>query len=287
MQSLELNFLFCDTGWEHEITYKYLDYLEERFGINIIRTRSYKFDSLVDLAKKKGRFPSTKSRFCTEELKVKPMIDFILDQVNDNILVLQGIRAEESHKRATMPKNCEFFKFYFEPYTYDKNGRGKYYTYRKADVISFCKEYVHDVDRPIIDWSESDVFAFLEANFTERNKLYDMGFHRVGCFPCIMCGKEEFKLIVKNFPAWIQGLAKQEEQIGASFFPPKYIPKTYCSIQKEIFDKRSGKSRLVFIPTVTDVAKYVFTRAYSRNKKMRDKTLSLFGCSNNLNPCEV
>src|SRR5574343_890160 len=94
--------VFCDTGFEHETTYQYLHYLEAKLGIKIIRLRSAKFDGFVDMVSKMGRFPSSKARFCTIELKVKPMIDFILDNIQDDILVIQGIRADESSNRSKM-----------------------------------------------------------------------------------------------------------------------------------------------------------------------------------------
>ena len=51
---------------------------------------------MVDLAKRK-RFPSTTARFCTEELKIYPMVDFILT-LEDHVIVVDGIRADESEK---------------------------------------------------------------------------------------------------------------------------------------------------------------------------------------------
>lgn len=181
--------VFCDTGFEHETTYKYLDYLEASIGIQIIRLRSKKFDGFVDMVNQKGRFPSTKARFCTSELKVKPMIDFILDNIQDDILVIQGIRADESTNRAKMSEYCTYFKGYFE---------GKF-TYRKKEVLAFCKKYANEVWRPLLSWTTQDVFDYIEKNGLERNELYNKGFGRVGCFPCIMATKGEVRLIIENF----------------------------------------------------------------------------------------
>lgn len=80
---------------------------------------------MVGLAKQKKRWPSTRARFCTQELKTKPCIDYVLDNVQDNILMIQGIRAAESPNRAAMSKQCTYFKYYFEPYGYDKAGKPK------------------------------------------------------------------------------------------------------------------------------------------------------------------
>lgn len=104
--------VFCDTGWEHPLTYKYIEEVQEQLGLNLITVKSKKFNGMVDLTKKKSRWPSSQRRFCTSELKTIPMIDYILDEVNDDVLIIQGIRAAESAKRAEMSKQCTYFKYY-------------------------------------------------------------------------------------------------------------------------------------------------------------------------------
>ncbi len=92
--------VFCDTGWEHPQTYKHIQNTTKQLGIELITLKSTKYNDFINLVKSKGRFPSAKARFCTEELKTKPMIDYILDQVNDHIIVIQGIRYDESIARS-------------------------------------------------------------------------------------------------------------------------------------------------------------------------------------------
>ena len=79
--------VFCDTGWEHPLTYKYIEEVQEQLGLNLITVKSKKFNGMVDLTKKKSRWPSSQRRFCTSELKTIPMIDYILDEVNDDVLI--------------------------------------------------------------------------------------------------------------------------------------------------------------------------------------------------------
>ena len=62
--------VFCDTKWEHELTYAHIKYLIEKLGCDFVDLTSKKYDGMLGLAKKKGRFPATKSKFCTTELKV-------------------------------------------------------------------------------------------------------------------------------------------------------------------------------------------------------------------------
>jgi len=227
--------VFCDTGWEHPETYKHIEKTCKSLGVELVVLKS-KFD-FVSLAEYKKRFPSTKARFCTSELKIKPMIDYILS-LNESCIIIQGIRAKESASRAKMNAECMFFKSYFQPYA-----NGKKETYRKKDVIAWCKKYDASILRPIFDWTAQEVIDYILESGFKPNKLYSMGFSRVGCFPCIMCRQSEFLLIHKYEKEMLERLQEAESKIGRSFFPPNYIPKRYCENKK--------------FPMLADVIRYV------------------------------
>lgn len=88
-----LTAVFCDTGWEHPDTYKHVNDVCLQMGVRLITLKS-KYD-FVSLAAHKKRFPSTNARFCTSELKMKPMIDYVLS-LKESCIIIQGIRAGES-----------------------------------------------------------------------------------------------------------------------------------------------------------------------------------------------
>ena len=241
--------VFCDTGWENPQTYQHIIETTNDLGIELITLKSSKYKDFIGLIKSKGRFPSTKARFCTEELKTKPMIDYILDQVNDHIIVIQGIRADESINRSKMAKECTFFKYYKQPYGKDKNGNDKLFTYRKKEVLSWCKNYGDDILRPVIDWSANQVIDYILENNQKPNPLYYQGMKRVGCYPCIMTNHKEFNNIIKNDPDHINKLIKLETDLNSTFFPPKYIPNRYATS----YDIKTRKK----IITIPDVVKYL------------------------------
>lgn len=85
-----LTAVFCDTGWEHPDTYKHVNDVCLQMGVRLITLKS-KYD-FVSLAAHKKRFPSTNARFCTSELKMKPMIDYVLS-LKESCIIIQGIRA--------------------------------------------------------------------------------------------------------------------------------------------------------------------------------------------------
>lgn len=270
-------FLFCDTGWEDVVTYNFIKDFEQKLGAEIVKIKGQR--TFVELAKKKKRFPSTKAKFCTEELKVKPTIDFILNQ-QCNIVIYQGIRWEESTNRAGMSKSDEYFKYYFEPYGFDKKGKPKYYTYRKADIVKWLETYTCDVERPIISWTTQQVFEYIIDNGFMPNKLYQYGFTRVGCFPCIMCTKDEIAKIIEYRPEKIEYIKQLEAEMGSTFFPPDYIPARYCSKQITKVDEETGKQKIVGIPSMLDVVKYVQAKQYGSGLFVGSH------CQNQMLPCE-
>lgn len=113
-----IRIVFCDTGWEHPDTYAYLDYVEAKVGLPIERVVSKKYPAgLPEMVRDRKRFPALKARFCTDELKVRPGIDYVLAQTDD-VTVYQGVRADESPSRRMLKQNDEYFRFYFEPFSY-------------------------------------------------------------------------------------------------------------------------------------------------------------------------
>ena len=231
-----LQAVFADTGNEHEITYEYVQYLNDNvFPIRTVKAdftrqiagkREYvltKWDEkgvsqeaieraaaalvptgnpFLDLCIWKGRFPSTKAAFCSEELKSNPIINQVqkpLLDAGDDVISWQGVRRDESLRRRDLPEN--------ECKQVEKNG---------AELWNY---------RPILDWTAEDCFAMHRKHNIKHNPLYEMGMGRVGCMPCINCRKDELLEISKRFPEAIERIAQWETAVklaskrqGATFF---------------------------------------------------------------------
>lgn len=222
--------VFADTGNEHEATYDFVRTLPKKTGGPKIQwvkadfTRDFerkrKFiaekwpldgvpaekikralqlfhptgNPFLDLCMMKGRFPSTKARFCTEELKVKP----INEQVNCPILSegrrvisWQGVRADESLARSLLPawQRLEQREITGLP--------GRLYAYR-----------------PLLKWTIDDVWAAHKRHGLKPNPLYEQGMNRVGCMPCIMCRKSELREIAQRFPEHVERIAAWESVVS-------------------------------------------------------------------------
>lgn len=145
----------------------------------------------LDLCIWKGRFPSRRAQFCTEELKITPInagVTGPLLQSGETVISWQGVRAAESIERAHLPKLGEINHEY---------GPGR--------LLAF---------RPLLTWSIEDVFAIAERHGIPRNPLYAVGCSRVGCFPCINATKAEIALVDRVFPEQIVRLEEWETRVS-------------------------------------------------------------------------
>lgn len=151
----------------------------------------------LDLCTLKGRFPSTKARFCSEELKRNPIIEQVLLPALaefGQVWSWQGVRADESEARRYLPE-C------------DQAAPGLF-------------NY-----RPILRWNVGDVFEAHRLMGLKPNPLYQLGMGRVGCLPCIHARKDELLEIARRFPehidrveAWEAHVKAASKRGGATFF---------------------------------------------------------------------
>lgn len=248
--------VFCDTGWEHHLTYEHVKNVTQSLGVRLVTLKS-SIGGFEDLCKRMKWFPDTTHRMCTVQLKIQPQIDYVLQQ-DEDIVLIQGIRAAESAARSKMPCSANYFKEYLE--TNNKK------LYRKGDVLKWCKEHTATVERPMIGMSAQGIIDFILENGQQPNPLYKQGASRVGCYPCIYSRLSEIKRMRHDI-AYVIRVVKLEEDVnrirhqydpGAQFsslFAKGKIPARYC--------KKYGKG----IPAFEDVIAYV-----SRN----DAQLDLF-----------
>lgn len=140
----------------------------------------------LDLCMWKGRFPSRKAQFCTEELKTNMAVEYQLGLIEQGNVVVswQGVRRDESLKRKNALK-------------FESLG---------GDLYIF---------RPLVEWTALDVFAYCETQGVEPNPLYKQGMGRVGCMPCINANKAELQQIGNRFPEHIERIDKWEQMVAA------------------------------------------------------------------------
>lgn len=217
----EIRLVFADTGNEHEQTYRYvLDYMPAALGIAVDVVRASFAEQIerkarfvaekwpefgisedkvrralaalkptgvpyLDLCIWKGRFPSRRAQFCTQELKTIPLAEYQNDLLDAGYLVesWQGVRADESFNRR---------------YLHERDDRGGGLT----------------IYRPILSWTAQQTVDFVRSRGIDLNPLYSQGMHRVGCMPCINARKSEIAEIARRFPEHIERIAEWERLVG-------------------------------------------------------------------------
>lgn len=220
--------VFCDTGWEHEQTYSHIQNVVSILGVNLIILKNEAIDGMDGLCKRMKWFPDTQNRMCTVQLKIYPMIDWILSQ-DEHLIVIQGIRAKESAERAKFDVECSYFKDYL-----DENYKKR--LYRKRDVKEWCKTHDASVLRPIFTWSAQQVIDYILAHGQRPNPLYERGASRVGCFPCIFARLSEIKIVARE-ERYKQRVIELENEVNstrdkgneASFFCKGKKPVRFCN----------------------------------------------------------
>lgn len=239
--------VFCDTGWEHHLTYEHVKKVTDSLGVRLVTLKS-KVGGFEELCKRMKWFPDTALRMCTVQLKIQPMIDYILTH-DEDLVIIQGIRAAESAARSKMPCSANYFAEYL-----DKDSKKSFY--RKNDVREWCQTHTATVERPMIGMSAQEVIDYILDNGQQPNPLYKKGFSRVGCFPCIYARLSEVKAMRHDL-AYVSRVVKLEEEVNrmrmrddakrqyASLFPIGKIPARFCT--------KYGKG----IPAFEDVIRYV------------------------------
>jgi 3'-phosphoadenosine 5'-phosphosulfate sulfotransferase (PAPS reductase)/FAD synthetase len=184
----EFDMVFMDTGWEHPDLYAHLDYLEgvlgpiHRVGAKIPDLPAEVMPDIEAIEQLVGRspsalvrwtvykswFPSSRVRWCTQELKVRPFLRYV-DSLDEDIISAVGIRADESAARAKLPER----------------------------ELMPGAEHI-EVWRPIIRWTEAQVIEIHQRHGVKPCPLYLRGSTRVGCWPCIHANKEQIRQLSKD-----------------------------------------------------------------------------------------
>lgn len=196
--------LFCDTKFEHPLTYKHIETMRDLYGARIDTVCG---GDVLSSCLENKRFPSGTGRFCTDKLKIRETRIYLKSHAETigAAQVWYGMRTDESAERA------------------------KRYQYRDPDdlhdphdVIANYPKYLGKMGimfrLPIVDWTEKEVLDYLAG---EQNPLYSQGFKRVGCFPCLASGD---KWKIKAFEHDGFGKSQQikvklvEEETGKSVY---------------------------------------------------------------------
>lgn len=205
----EVRGLFCDTNFEHPLTYQHVEKLRTLYGPVQIDTVSG--GTVLEKSIKYKRFPGGGARHCTDELKIRVTKIYCkaLAEQQGGFEVWYGMRTGESSQRAKRyaGKVCD------ELYAPHEVIPSKYPKYLAKMGVMFRLCVLH--------WTTDDVMEYLDG---QHNPLYDAGFPRVGCFPCLASGDAWKEKAFAHDEFGRQQLAKVvvvSAQIGKSIWTSK------------------------------------------------------------------
>jgi 3'-phosphoadenosine 5'-phosphosulfate sulfotransferase (PAPS reductase)/FAD synthetase len=216
--------VFCDTKWEHPITYAYIEEINHSILCgSLVTVTSDKYEGFEDMSVKRKRVPSARARFCTQELKSFPLHRYFESLDDGDIRSYQGIRADESASRAKMNER-----------QWVDDGGGYW------------------IERPLLRWTAEQCFEIAKKHGVAPNPLYLMGCGRVGCFPCIMVNMRELRAIRSYPDAWNflkKRILDLESKVGRSFWSPDDCPARFHTGK----DEASGAT----FPWANDIFRYI------------------------------
>ena len=97
---------FIGTLEEDTIIYTMLD-LEQFIGSKIDWVSGETFDNVISRNNGKTQLPNPMRRFCTVDMKIKPIFDWWKENINEIVETRIGFRANETRRANTMIERCE------------------------------------------------------------------------------------------------------------------------------------------------------------------------------------
>jgi len=158
--------------------------------------------------------PRFQARWCCHALKIGPVNDYLKNQ-QQNKIVFDGIRAEESKKRMEM------------------------------EFIEYNKKLGYLTCHPLLYWTSEDVKMYLEKSGMPINPAYKQGFKRASeCWCGVFKAPSEFELLLTYYPTMFNRLLELEAKQKSNFaYIYSHGKKIYLrDIKKNILNGTKNKS---------------------------------------------
>ena len=133
-------------------------------------------------------FPLPQCRYCTSKQKQEPM-DKLMRTFTGKLLKVTGERWAESKARST------YSEFVSVPRLNSRDRK----------VFGW---------RPMLAFSESDIWTMVRDSGVQRHTCYDMGCSRLGCAGCIFSRGQDLKIEMRENPHIFEALDRLEIESG-------------------------------------------------------------------------
>ena len=188
--------LDADTGMEWHNAGTHVEMLCRAAGVELetvypvrpmLEKFKFRFDRIKGRIIKCG-FPTPSCRYCTSEQKVAPM-DKFTRQFRGKLLKVTGERWAESKARST------YAEFAAVPRLNS----------RERTVFGW---------RPMLAFSEADIWSMVRDTGVPRHVCYDLGCSRLGCAGCIFSKDRDMKIEMRENPHIFDALDRMEVESG-------------------------------------------------------------------------
>jgi 3'-phosphoadenosine 5'-phosphosulfate sulfotransferase (PAPS reductase)/FAD synthetase len=160
------------------------------------RTQEGKEETLLEYARRRGKWPSSAQRWCTSDFKRAPGARVLTGLARDHgakkILQVFGFRAEESPSRSKRPVL----------------GVNTTSTTQSRTVIDYL---------PVHDWAVERVWSTIRSEGLPYHYAYDLGMPRLSCMFCIFAPREALAIAGRENPEALQEYVDAERAMGHTF----------------------------------------------------------------------
>ena len=184
--------MYADTGMEWHNAGEHVQALCKAAGVELVTV--YPVRPMLQTFKKRMKipqfmiFPTNKCRFCTGHHKADPM-DKLVRKFSGKVLKVTGERWAESKARST------YTEFVSVPRLNS----------RERTVYGW---------RPMLAYSEADIWAMVRDTGVPRHVCYEMGCNRLGCAGCIFSKDHELRIEMRENPHIFEALDRLEIESG-------------------------------------------------------------------------
>ena len=186
--------MYADTGMEWHNAGVHVQALCKAAGVELVTVypvrpmiEKFKF-RFSKISGRKCGFPSPACRYCTQTQKMDPL-DKLIRTFTGKLLKVTGERWAESKARST------YTEFVSVPRL---NSRDR-------QVFGW---------RPMLAFSESDIWTMVRDTGVQRHVCYDMGCDRLGCAGCIFSSDRDLRIEMRENPHIFEALDRLEIESG-------------------------------------------------------------------------
>ena len=156
--------------------------------------------NIFEMAKKKRILPTMTHRWCCAEFK---------EVYGAGKVTLIGIRREESSRRAKRNEVEVSSRKFSE--NFDQ------FSEHEEEMVTCVSGKDKILVSPILNWTEDDVWDFLNSEGISHCELYDKGYKRIGCIMCPMSTQKQKIREMRDFPhvlrKWCQTIEWLDENV--------------------------------------------------------------------------